>query len=194
MNTYQKVSVIMALSLYLPLGYQILTRKISQNLATFILWGSLDAFAAASIFVEHGNYQLPMAYVFGCTIVIVCILKSGNYSWSRVETAVAILVTGCLAVWCIIVWGFESPRLATILSTAGVVISSLPQLRDSCRRPEESPLVIYAGYTFVNVLSTIGGKAWTVEERLYPVSCAVLCFAIVLASMRRQKINPIANA
>ncbi|HBD24797.1 MAG: hypothetical protein A2566_00130 [Candidatus Zambryskibacteria bacterium RIFOXYD1_FULL_40_13] len=184
-NIYQKVSVVVALILYLPLSYQILTRKVTQNLATFILWGSLDAFAGASIFVAGGNFQLPVAYVFGCTLVVTCILKSGNYNWTRVETRVSILVVVCLTAWCVIVWGYDNPWLATVLSTTGVVLGGFPQLRDSWRRPEESPWLIYTGYTFVNVLSVVGGKGWTVEERLYPFSCAILCGIIVLVSLRR---------
>lgn len=185
MNVYLKVSVIVALALYIPLSYQILKGKVKQNLATFILWGSLDAFAAASIFVSGGNFQLPFAYVFGCTAVIVCILRSGNYSWTKVETRVSILVGLCLVAWCVIVWGYNNPWLATVLSTTGVVLAGLPQLRDSWRKPEDSPWLIYIGYTFANVMSTIGGKGWTVEERLYPFACSVFCGIIVLVSLRR---------
>jgi hypothetical protein len=185
MNAYQKVSVIVALCLYAPLSYQILKGQVTQNLATFILWGSLDVFAAASIFIAHGNFQLPTAYVFGCTLVILCILKSGNYGWTKVETRVSILVLLCLAAWCVIVWGFSNPWLATVLSTTGVVLAGYPQLRDSWRKPEESPVLIYLGYTFVNVLSTLGGAGWTVQERLYPGACTVLVLVITAISARK---------
>lgn len=102
-----------------------------------------------------------------------------------IETRVSIIVGLCLVAWCVIVWWYDNPWLATVLSTTGVVLGGLPQLRDSWRRPKESPWLIYIGYTFVNVMSTVGGKGWTVEERLYPGACTILCGIIVLASMRR---------
>lgn len=183
MNTYQTVSVIVALLLYVPLCWQILSGRVTQNLATFVLWGSLDLIAGLSILVQGGNYQLPLAYVLGCILVVLSILKSKNYGkWTGYETMLSILV-----LFCTIAWAVSGPWFATIFSTAGVVIAGLPQLRDSWREPEKSPLAIYLGYTFVNVMSTMGGKAWTVEERLYPGSMVVLCFIIVLITMRKYR-------
>jgi len=186
MNTYQLVSVIRALILYFPLGYQILKSPVTQNLATFILWGSLDAIAGASMIAQgSGNYQLPFAYVLGCVIVIACVLKSGKYSWTRVETAISILVLVCITAWLVIVWVFHNPWLATVLSTTGVVLAGAPQIRDSWRKPEESPFMIYVGFTFVNVLSVMGGASWTAEERLYSGSCTILCGLVTAISARK---------
>lgn len=181
MNIYQIVSVVGAWLLYLPLSYSILRGRVKQNLATFILWGSLDLVAGLSILVQHGNYQLPLAYVVGCAIVIVSVLISRSYgAWTWYETMVSILV-----LICVIAWKMSGPWYGTIFSTAGVFISGLPQLRDSWREPEKSPLLIYIGFTFVNVMSVLGGKAWTIEERFYPGVCVVLCGMVTIASMRK---------
>jgi hypothetical protein len=181
LNIYQKVSVVVALSLYLPLGYQILRGTVVQNLATFALWGALDAIASASIFLQGGNYQLPAVYVLGCIITILCILKARTFGWTRYETQVSIVVLEC-----IVAWKVSGPWYATIFSTAGVVFAGLPQLKDSWMNPEKSPLYSYIGFSFVNLMNTIGGKAWTVEERFYPFWCTILCVAIVLVSMRQM--------
>ncbi len=184
---YQWASVILAVVLYVPLGRQLVSGLVTQNLATFILWGSLDAIVGASMYVQgSGNFQLPFAYVLGCIFIISCILRSGNYSWTKFETKISLVVAACCVAWCVIVWGFDNPWLATVLSTIGVVAAGIPQLRDSWREPESSPLRTYVGFTVVNILSTMAGLSWTVEERLYPVSCAILCGAVVLASMRKS--------
>lgn len=181
LNIYQKVSVAMALFLYLPLGYQILRGTVVQNLATFALWGALDAIAGASMFIQGGNYQLPAAYVGGCIGIILCILKARTFGWTRYETQISVAV-----IICIVAWRVSGPWYATIFSTAGVVFAGLPQLKDSWQKPETSPLYTYVGFTFVNVVNTIGGKGWIVEERFYPFWCSVLCVAIVLASLRKN--------
>lgn len=181
MNIYQKVSVAVALSLYLPMGVQILTGAVKQNLATFFLWGALDAVAAAAIYVQGGNYQLPAAYVLGCIITILCILKARTFSWTSYETKVSFMV-----VFCIVAWALSGPWYATIFSTTGVVVAGLPQLKDSWLDSKKSPLLIYLGFTFANAMSVLGGKGWTVEERLYPTACVALCGLIVMASMRHH--------
>jgi hypothetical protein len=42
---------------------------------------------------------------------------------------------------------------------------------------------IYLGYTLANALSTLGGKAWVVEERLYPTACVALCATVVIVTL-----------
>lgn len=181
MNTYQRLSVIFGLLLYLPLGWQLLSGQVTQNPATWLLWGSLDVIAAASMYKQKGNWQLPAAYVGGCTFTLICMKLSGQKSeWTSFET----LICGIVFL-CIVGWYKSGPRLATILSTVGVVIAGFPQLKDAWVAPEQMPFIIYIGYTFVNYLSTKGGKEWSVEERFYPACCTGLCFAI--AGLSAQK-------
>lgn len=180
MNKYQIISVILALILYIPLAQKIWTGKATQNLATFILWGILDLVAGISIFVQGGNYQLPLAYVAGCTLIIICILKAKTFEWTWYETT-----TSALVLICLIGWSISGAYLATILSTTGVVLAGFAQLRDTINLPEKCPTLLYFGYTIANLLSIFGGKNWSVEERLYPASCFVLCLIIALLSLRR---------
>ncbi len=189
MNVYQKVSVVMALMLYVPLGYQIYTKKVSQNLATFILWGILDAIVAASIYVQGGNYQLPLGYIGGCCVVITCILLTDTGEWTWVETFIS-----CLVALSIIAWALSGPWAATIFSTTGVVLAGLLQVKDAWFKPAEQPLAVYVGFLIANSLSVLGGKAWIVEERFYPTGCVILCFIIVMVTVIRRNARHVAVA
>ncbi|MEK7585119.1 MAG: hypothetical protein AAB455_01200 [Patescibacteria group bacterium] len=180
MNVYQEISAALAILLYIPLAWQILTGRVKQNLATWILWWMLDGLAALSMFFQDGNWYLPAAYVAGCTLIIGCMVRAKNLAWTNFETVVSMMVLVCL-----IGWATSGPWLATILSTLGVFLAGLAQLKDAWRSPKEMPVLLYFGYFAVNVISMIGGKGWTVEERLYPGACAVLCGAITLASCRK---------
>lgn len=182
MNIWQFTSVILALGLYVPLAVQILRGSVKQNLATFVLWGLLDGIAGASLYVQGGNYQLPFAYMSGCMLTIGCILKSRTFSWTSFETKVSFLV-----VVSIVAWMVSGPYMATIFSTTAVVLAGIPQVKDSWKNPEHSPFMLYIGYTVANLLSTIGGKMWTVEERLYPFSCFLLCLVIVGVTSRKYQ-------
>jgi len=180
MNTYQIVSTVGALILYIPLALQILQGKARQNAATFILWGSLDAIAAVSIYIQGGNWHLPAAYTAGCALIVVCLVIKGYIEWTPFETKTTFLVVICL-----VGWYLSGPYLATILSTAGVVIAGFPQIKDTWKRPEHTPTWLYPSYTVVNIISTVGGSAWTVEERLYPLCCAIMCGIVAILSFRK---------
>ncbi len=169
-----------ALLLYLPLAWQILSRQVTQNLATFILWGMLDAVAAISLFVQEGNWYLSAMYVFGCCTVIASLLIVKTVRWTWFETAISIMVIICL-----IGWKESGPRMATILSTTGVVLAGFPQLWDTYKNPKSQPLLVYAGFTAANIFGTLAGKEWSIEERLYPAACVGLCFAIVALCCKR---------
>jgi hypothetical protein len=192
MNLYQIASTVLAFLLYIPLAWQILTGQVTQNIATWILWGVLDAIAAFSMYMhkkekkegaraeEEGNWHLPTAYVLGCTMTILCMLKARLFNWTWFET-----ITSFMVVVCIVGWKISGPRTATILSTAGVVLAGFPQVKDAMLHPEAMPFLVYLGFVIVNVLSTIGGKAWTVKDRLYPLACGGLCLLIALFSAQK---------
>jgi hypothetical protein len=181
MNWYVKLSVILALALYLPLSWQILKKEVEQNMLTFLLWGTLDAVAALSIIRQGGNWYLPAAYVGGCIIVVSSLIVANvPMRWTRFETAIAMLFGICLVGWVV-----SGPRMATILSTSGVLIATGPQLRDTYKDPSKQPVMIYLGFTVANILSTLGGSSWSIEERLYPAACTVLCLVVAMLAMRK---------
>jgi hypothetical protein len=150
------------------------------NGATFGLWGLLDGIAASSLFVSRGNWFLPAAYVLGAGLVIAAIVKTKSFIWTKVETFTALLV-----IISIMVWWLSGPVMATVASTAAVVIAGLPQIWDIWRKPEESTLWVWAAYSLVNVLSTYAGKDWSISERLYPGACAVLTIVMVVLTVRK---------
>lgn len=180
MNIYQKLSVILGLSLFLPLAWQVLRGKAEQSLATMVLWGSMDCIAAVSIYLQGGNYQLSAAYTVGSIIVILCILHANMFDWGWFETFMAGLVGVCL-----IGWYFSGSYLATILSTTALVLASTPMLRDSWLKPEKFPTLTYVGFSTANLFGTLGGLDWSVKERLYPFSALAVCVVMVLASLRK---------
>jgi hypothetical protein len=175
------MSVFLAMFLYLPLTIQIFRGTVKQNFATWVLWGLLDGLASASMFVQDGNWQLPAMYVLGCSVILISILiKDGIFIWTRFETYVGLLVLAC-----IVGWIQSGPRFATIFSSVAMVIASFPQIVDSWKKPHEVPVFVYIGYFVVNLLSAIGGKSWTIEERFYPLMCVFICAIFVGFSLRK---------
>jgi hypothetical protein len=172
-------SGIIAFMLNYPLISGILKGQIKQNVATWILWISLDVIALVSIILQKGNYILLIFYCTCGTIVILCLLYKRLFKWTKFETFISVLV--CI---CLIVWYVSGPKGATIASTIAVCISGLPQIRDSWLVPNSRTGWIYVGFIIANGLFFLGGKAWTIEDRFYPGMMAIMCFVVAIACFR----------
>ena len=180
MNSSTVLGALTAFVVQLLLCREILSGKIAQSFASWALWASLDALTAATVIWQQGNYLLPIAYATGSCIVVASIWKSKNYSWTWIETTCV-----CLACIAIVIWMFCGAWYATIVATIAVLIAGWPQLRDAYLRPWECSILFWVGFVTANGLSTIGGKAWSVEERLYPACCTLYCVALMLVTARK---------
>lgn len=180
MNTFAVLGAVVAALMYIPLTWAVWNKTLKQNFATYALWGLLDAVAAASLFVQGGNWLLPAVYVVACSAVLVAILRTRTFFWTWRETA-----TSAFVVASIFVWFFVDEKWATIISTLGVVAAGLPQLDDLRKNPRGAPVLTYVGFTVANALSTMAGHDWSVQERLYGGACTILTIVFVLVGCRK---------
>ena len=153
---------------------------LKPNFVTWLFWVLLDAIALFSTIQEGGNYLVTLLYVCGGSVITIAIYCKGHAKWTWVEFATAGLVVACLVVW--YVYG---SRVAIVVSTVAVCISALPMFYDFYKQPDVSVGLLYTGFTTVNVLFTLAGKNWSMKERFYPASCAILCALLALVSFRK---------
>ncbi len=181
MRSFTLLSIILAIGLYVPLCIEIKSGKSTQNLFTWILWALLDGIAAATLFVQYGEYFLVATYSLGSSITSFFIFKSkSKKEWKSFETCITASVIVCVFIWCI-----SGAWWATIASTTAVMAAGSLQLRDSFKKPYETPFWIYLGYTLANVFAVIGAKDWSVEQRLYPFSAGLLCLFITAGAAQQ---------
>ncbi len=180
MNTYALIGAVIAVLAYIPLTVNVWQRKITQNFATYALWGALDTIAAATIFLTNGNFLLPAMYSILSFSVLVAILRARTFSWTWFET-----LTSALVIVCIIIWAVSGDRAATIASAIAVAIASIPQLVDFWKKPREAPLLTYVAFTAANGISILAGKDWSVEERFYPTVCTIATTLFIFAAARK---------
>lgn len=184
MNTLTILSAVIGCALYFPLCRGIYKKTIEQSFATWFLWTLLDAIAAITLIIQDGNFLLPAAYTAGSLVVSAFIFRSGNFSWTKFESFVCVLVAICVTVWAI-----SGPKIATIASSLALVLAGIPQLLDAYRKPWESPAHIYFGYFVANSLAVLAAKNWSVEERFYPASCTVYTLIVTALVARKYFMN-----
>ena len=155
--------------------------KTEQSFAAFLLWAMLDLIATITMIIQGGNFWLALSNVIGSTTIFIILIFKKQVSWSWVETMTAVLVAVCL-----VVWATAGERAGIIASSLAVVMASIPQMVDTYKKPESTPTLAYFIFTIGNVISLIGGKGWTIEERFYPACSIFLCVVIVVLSLRKK--------
>lgn len=180
MNIYALVGAVIAALAYIPLTFGVWKGKITQNFATYALWGALDTIAAGSIILKGGNFLLPAMYVILSIGVAAGILRTRTFSWTWLES----LISGLVLV-CVIVWAFSGDRAATVASSLAVAIASIPQFVEFWKKPRQAPMWTYVAFTAANSISILAGKDWSIEERFYPAVCTIATILFVIAAARR---------
>ena len=182
------IAAALAMMIYITIAIKMLRgNMMGLNLATYALWCILDLIAAASLYSKGGEWVLPAAYAAGCVIVMVPLIISRSFSWTKLDTTITVMVFASVGVWV-----YLGPTAATIVSTMSVVIACIPQAWDVYRKPEHAVIWIYAGYTITNGLSALGAKEWSVGEMFYPGCCTIATIVILLLSLRKLSLKKIA--
>lgn len=174
------MSGIIGIVAYILLGFKIIKSKSEQNFLSFLLWAILDSIATITTILQRGNYWLPLSNALGAFIIAILLAVKKQISWSVIETTTAILVIICL-----LIWFFAGEKQGVIASSLAMVIASIPQMKDTYKKPQKVPTGIYVIFLIANILSFIAGKGWSVEERFYPGCAVLVCLIIILFSLRR---------
>ena len=173
---YKSLACALTVFLYIVM----LRGDLKQNFVTWLFWVLLDAIALFSTIQEGGNYLVLLLYVCGGSVITIAIFCKGHAKWTWVEFATIVLVAICL-----VVWYLYGSKASIVASTVAVCLSAIPMFYDFYKKPDSSVGWLYTGFTTVNILSTLAGKKWSMEERFYPVCCTALCALLALVSFQR---------
>jgi hypothetical protein len=184
MDFLQPLSGGIGIVAYILLIAALLRTKTEQSFAAFLLWAMLDLIATVTTILEHGNYWLALSNAIGSAVITLVLIYKKQVSWSWIESMTALLVVVCLVVWYAV-----GEQAGIIASSLAVVIASVPQMADTYKKPEATPLGVYIVFLVANVVALISGSAWTIEERFYPCCGIFLCSVIMLFSLRKGKVR-----
>jgi hypothetical protein len=177
----QMVAGIVGFCAYIPLIVGILKDTAKQSFAAFFLWTLLDAIATITTFLADGNYGLPLSNVVGSSAMVVLLIVKRQMSWSWIENMTAMLVFICLAVWYT-----AGEEAGIIASSLAVLMASIPQMAETYKTPQRTPVFPYLIFLTANILSFIAGQSWTIEERFYAGCSIFLCVVIIALAARKR--------
>jgi len=181
MEYLQPIGGILGLFAFLLLIIALLRTKTEQSFAAFFLWALLDTIATVTTIIEGGNYWLALSNAIGSAAITAILVAKKQVSWSWVESMTAFLVVVCL-----VIWYTSGERAGIVASSLAVVIASIPQMVDTFKKPEATPSLVYSVFLISNILSVMGGKEWTIEERFYQCCGVFLCTVITAFSFRKK--------
>jgi hypothetical protein len=170
-----------ALALFVPMAVEaIKDGGAGQSFATWLLWAVLDTILTISLFLQRGNYLLPLGFAAGGVALTTLLLVKGRFAWSRMDSVILALVLGCL-----IGWRLGGEKTATVAATLGICLAGGPGLVELWRNPQRKVGNIWGWYVLANGLAFLGGTSMTLEERFAPGVFAVFSLLMFVASRRR---------
>jgi hypothetical protein len=170
-----------ALALFVPMAVEaIKDGGAGQSFATWLLWAALDTILTISLFLQGGNYLLPLGFAAGGIALTTLLLVKGRFAWSRMDSVILALLLGCL-----IGWRLGGEKTATVAATLGICLAGVPGLVELWRNPQRKVGNIWGWYVLANGLAFLGGTSMTLEERFAPGVFAVFSLLMFVASRRR---------
>ena len=171
-----------ALALFVPMAVEVVKDGgAGQSFATWLLWAALDTILTVSLFLQHGNYLLPLGFAAGGIVLTTLLLAKGRFAWGRMDNVILLLVFGCL-----IGWKLGGAKAATVAATLGICLAGIPGLVELWRNPQRTVGNIWGWYVLANGLAFWGGTALTVEERFAPAMFAAFSLLMFGASRRAR--------
>jgi hypothetical protein len=175
-----------ALALFTPMAVEVTKDGgAGQSFATWMLWAALDTILTVSLFLQHGNYLLPLGFAAGGIVLTTLLLLKGRFAWGHMDNVILLLVLGCL-----IGWKLGGARTATVAATLGICLAGVPGLVELWRNPQCKVGNIWGWYVLANGLAFLGGTAMTVEERFSPGVFAIYSLLMFFASRKCRATGP----
>ena len=170
-----------ALVLFVPMAVEMIKDGgAGQSFATWMLWAALDTILTISLFLQRGNYLLPLGFAVGGIVLTTLLLVKGRFAWGRMDSVILVLVLGCL-----IGWRLGGAKTVAVAATTGICLAGIPGLVELWRNPQRKVGNIWGWYVLTNGLAFLGGTSMTLEERFAPGVFAVFSLLMFVASRRR---------
>lgn len=160
-------------------------KKSHQSFTSWALWFVFDTIIAISTISVCGNWILPVVYSVSSFFVVVMIAKKDGFQIHIIEAITIIIVIFLV----IMLWIFAGNINTITICTIGIVISSVPQIWDTFKKPHETPSLVYCIFLGAEGITCVGGKSWAIEERFYALAQLVVCMIIILLSLRQTKLR-----
>lgn len=164
MQTIALIGGIITLLAHLPLFRDVYKKKITLNLATWLMWALADSLSLiTSIYAGAKLPFLVIAFTTASIIIVILLLKNGTWHWGHKETFAALV-----SVLCIIIWKFSGPLPALVAIVLGKYIAGLPSLIDAYRRPEKSQALPWLLFAVGSAANIFAAGTWTIAYSFYP--------------------------
>ncbi|MEI7810470.1 MAG: hypothetical protein WCI41_02855 [bacterium] len=154
-----------------------------QNFTSWSLWFVFDTIVAISTINADGNWILSLVYSISSLAVIFMIARKDGFQIHLMEIITMIVIIFIS----VMLWIFTNNVKTIIVCTIAIAISSIPQIKNTWQKPNETPTVIYIYFAFAELLSFLGGESWQIKDKFYPGVEFVLCLFIILLSVRKVR-------
>jgi hypothetical protein len=180
------IAVGIAVISFFPYLRDILARKTTPHIYSWLIWAILQMTAAVAIFSENSFWSAAGTTAIGLVSVLVFLL-SFKYGTKNITSFDTLCLVGALVA--IGVWVFtQNIALSVILVTAIDFVGFLPTFRKAFEEPWSETVFLYACSGLSNFFSLFSITHYSIESTLYVASLVITNAAfVILVLLRRGK-------
>lgn len=176
-------SFIITICAYVPLVIGVWRNRNNhgQTATTWLLYTFLDGILSVTMFIENGNYQMPLGFTFGSIIMTIILIYQGKVDWSIIETIITFLVLICVALWV-----FGGPMLTIIFGIFSQSIVGLYLIYRTFLKPEiKYNLISYLLFLASAIYSLLIAENSDIEEIGYAITEIFLSIFTIYPLIRK---------
>ncbi|MBX4197862.1 hypothetical protein KW782_00840 [Candidatus Parcubacteria bacterium] len=164
----------------IPFGIKLLKSNTPMNVATWLMWGVLSFVITLSMFAAgNKDIWLSAGFTLGSVFISIILLSKGKWSWGYVETICAVGAAVAM-----LLRYYSAPKGAVIACIIAMWLASIPLLCDLWKQPDPTTWWVWAIITIAAVVTLITAKAWTIQDRAFPVSSIIFNTLLVVLNLR----------
>jgi hypothetical protein len=180
------LAVAIAVASFFPYLRDILARRTTPHIYSWLIWAVLQLTATMAILRENTLWSAAGTGAIGLVSLVVFLLafKYGTKNITKFDTACLVGAFIAIGVWIFL----DNVMFSIILVTIIDLIGFLPTYRKAFREPYSETVILYVCSAFSNLFSLFAITHYSVESTLYVASLVVTNAIFVGVVLARRKV------
>ncbi len=182
--TLSKLASLISFMGFVPYIYSIFKRETIPNLVTWMIWTVVGTLICFSYYHAGAPFQVlmvPIAYVFGPTVIALLALKYGEKGYNHFDIFCLISALLSLLIWFITGKAVIALALFIFIDLFG----ALPTMRKVYYKPQSESLVAWMFFLVGNTLNFAVLPEWNLVNISYPLYLLLMTIVVIVLMLRK---------
>lgn len=162
-----QIAGLVSLVAFLPYIYLVFQKKIKPNIASWIIWTSVNTLVLVSYYESGARTTIwvPLVYVIQDLLIVAFSIRSGYIKWNVLDKMCMIGAVAGIILWLVT----KNPVNALLFSLLIDVCGVFPTVRHALQKPHEEFLLSWLLIVLGSLINIFALTSWSFELSVYPI-------------------------